>query len=68
MLQFNGPEDPDEKKKNGTWAGGAGKILPKIHQLTTSNCWKENEKVYNIQNNFDTKILNNLIKLPLIGN
>ena len=50
-------------KKNGTWAEGAGKILPKIHQLTTGNCWKENAKVYNIQNNFDTKILNNLINL-----
>ena len=50
-------------KKNGTWAKGSGIIFPKIHWLTTSNCWKENEKVYNIQNNFDTKKLNNLIKL-----
>ena len=54
------------RKKNGTWAEGAGKILPKIHQLTTSNCWKENEKVYslyNIKKNFVTKKLNHLIKL-----
>ena len=60
-----GPEEPDEKK-NGTWAEGAGKILPKIHKLTTSNCCKKNEKVYNlynIRNNFVTKKLNHLIKL-----
>ena len=49
------------RKKNGTWAEGEGKVPPKIH--TTSNCWKENEKVCNIQNNFDSKKLNNLIKL-----
>ena len=60
-LIINGPEDPDEKKKKkGTWAKGAGLIFPKIHQVTTSNCWKENGKVYN---NFDTKKLNHLIKL-----
>ena len=56
---INGPVS----KKNRTWAKGSGIIFPKIHWLTTSNCWKENEKVYNIQNNFDTKQFKLLIKL-----
>ena len=58
----NRPEEPVEKKI-GTCAS-SGIISPQINLLTTSNCWKENERVYNLKNNFyRSKKLNHLIKL-----
>ena len=41
--------------KIGTCAEGSGIISPKINLLTTSNYWKENERVYNVKTNFESK-------------
>ena len=56
----NRPEEPAEKKN---WYLSQGSGILKINLLTTSNCCKENERVYKVKNNFDSKKLNNLITL-----